>query len=259
MGLWSVEEIFYTLMYYPIKTIEQFVEIGDALIHPIRTVKAVGQRAVHVEDNAARIQGRTATQVDYVISVLGEIVGANQASGGIFGVNIAEERLTSGWERFEDATVGAARMVSIAAGSSASAIGIMRSAAAGAAATESAATSTRFGPHTQGPLPPNVANNFRGGNYTQTVTQGEITLFRVYGGTAKQMGPWWSRSQPSGPLQVKMDMALPPGNTAQNLVRIRVPAGTTICEGPAGANFGHLGGGNQVYIPRVDPGWVVYP
>jgi RHS repeat-associated protein len=85
MGLWSVKEIFYTLMYYPIKTIEQIVEIGDALIHPIRTVKAIGQHAVQVEDNAARIQGRTATRVDYAISVLGELVGANQASGGIFG------------------------------------------------------------------------------------------------------------------------------------------------------------------------------
>jgi len=40
-----------------------------------------------------------------------------------------------------------------------------------------------------------------------------------------------------------------------------VPQGTTIYEGaaaPASTGVGQiLGGGNQVYIPNVDPGWVI--
>jgi hypothetical protein len=56
-----------------------------------------------------------------------------------------------------------------------------------------------------------------------------------------------------------MDLSLPPGNTAQSVVQMRVPQGTTIFEGAAGPNFGQLGGGNQVFIPRVNPSWVVQP
>lgn len=52
-------------------------------------------------------------------------------------------------------------------------------------------------------------------------------------------------------------LALPPGNTAELQVTMRVPAGTTIFEGRAAPDFGELGGGNQVYIPRVDPAWIV--
>jgi hypothetical protein len=52
-------------------------------------------------------------------------------------------------------------------------------------------------------------------------------------------------------------LSLPPGNTAEKLVEIRVPKGTVIYEGAAAPQFGHLGGGNQVYIPKVNPTWVV--
>lgn len=40
---------------------------------------------------------------------------------------------------------------------------------------------------------------------------------------------------------------------------IRVPAGTTVYEGKAAAveAIGARGGGSQVYIPRVDPHWIV--
>lgn len=48
------------------------------------------------------------------------------------------------------------------------------------------------------------------------------------------------------------------GNTAENVVKINVPAGTTIFEGFAESQGGFLlGGGSQVVIPNVDPSWVV--
>jgi hypothetical protein len=129
---------------------------------------------------------------------------------------------------------------------------------AGAAAGESAAdTVVRFGPHMEGPLPESISSTFRGGSYSQTTLGSDTTLYRVYGGESGQLSPWWSRTPPSGPLQSQTDLALPPGNTAQNLVQIRVPAGTTLYERAAEANFGRLGGGNQVFIPNVNPAWVV--
>ena len=46
------------------------------------------------------------------------------------------------------------------------------------------------------------------------------------------------------------------GNTATRVVTARVAAGTTIYEGAAAAQRGLVGGGNQIYIPRVDPAWI---
>jgi hypothetical protein len=116
-----------------------------------------------------------------------------------------------------------------------------------------------YGPHEAGPLPQKVANNFRGGSYTQRMLAEETILTRVYGGSSPPMSPWWSRTTPTGPLQARMDLALPTGNSAQSIIQIKVPAGTIIYDGCAGPQFGLLGGGNQVYIPKVDPSWIVHP
>jgi hypothetical protein len=121
-------------------------------------------------------------------------------------------------------------------------------------------TAIRFGPATGvEPLGESVANTFRGGSYTQSVLGEELTLYRSYGGTAGPLGPYWTRTAPTGPLQATMDSALNPawGNTAQNMATIRVPAGTTIYEGFAAPQGSLLGGGSQVYIPKVNPSWVV--
>lgn len=88
-----------------------------------------------------------------------------------------------------------------------------------------------------------------GGSYSQVALESDTVLYRVHGGTSGQLGPNWSRTASQGPLQARMDLALPPGNTAQSVVQICVPQGTTIFEGAAGPNFGQLGGGNQVCIP----------
>ncbi len=128
----------------------------------------------------------------------------------------------------------------------------------GAAAEGSA---LRWGPLNGGPLSDAVANTFRGGSYTESALSGETTLYRSYGGTAGEIGSYWTRTPPAGPLQATMDSALNPawGNTAQNVSTIRVPTGTTIYEGFAAPQGGLLGGGSQVYIPKVNPNWLVHP
>lgn len=56
-----------------------------------------------------------------------------------------------------------------------------------------------------------------------------------------------------------MNAVAPPewGNTATQVTRISVPTGTTIYEGAAAAQGELVGGGSQVFIPRVDPSWVL--
>lgn len=103
-----------------------------------------------------------------------------------------------------------------------------------------------------GPLGEKVAGTFRSGSYSQLVTTEPTTLYRVWGGKAGQLSTYWSRTVPSGPVQAQLDSAILPEwqNTAMNVTRIQVPAGTTIYEGAAASQNGILarllGGGNQV-------------
>jgi RHS repeat-associated protein len=117
----------------------------------------------------------------------------------------------------------------------------------------------KHGPLNPGPLPQGVADTFRSGTYTARTVSRRTTLYRVYGGNAKQVGPYWTRTKPSGPTQSVIDSALKPqwGNTATRVAKIRVPAGTTIYEGVAAAQGGLVGGGSQVFIPNVNPAWLV--
>ena len=125
-------------------------------------------------------------------------------------------------------------------------------------------TTVRHGPTNPGPLPSNVANTFRGGSYNATTLANDTLLYRVHGGSAGPIGSYWTRIAPSGPVQAQLDLALVPswGNNASKMSIIRVPAGTTIFEGfaaPQASGLGGqlLGGGNQVFIPHVNPGWLV--
>ncbi len=124
------------------------------------------------------------------------------------------------------------------------------------------------GPHNgPGPLGAEVAKTFRSATYTETVLSKDVFLYCVYGGRAGPLSPYWSRVKPAGPLQAQLDSALLPewGNTVSSVAEIRVPAGTTIYKGAATPQVGTgglpslLGGGNQVYIPRIDPSWLVTP
>ena len=77
--------------------------------------------------------------------------------------------------------------------------------------------------------------------------------------SANPTGSYWTRIKPKGPLQSVIDSALDQdwGNTATRVVKAEIPAGTKIYEGAAAAQRGLVGGGNQVYIPKVDPKWIV--
>ena len=90
------------------------------------------------------------------------------------------------------------------------------------------------------------------------VTQETTTLYRAYGGKADEVGSYWTRTTPTGPLQTKIDSALLPkwGNTAENASRITVPKGTTIYDGFAAPQGNLLGGGSQVFIPQVNHSWL---
>jgi uncharacterized Zn-binding protein involved in type VI secretion len=121
------------------------------------------------------------------------------------------------------------------------------------------AVETKFGPLNQGPLAQDVANTFRSGTYTGRTLSSDQTLYRVISDNGNPTGRYWTSTKPEGPLQSVIDSALDPnwGNTATRVVTANVPAGTTIYEGAAAAQRGLVGGGNQIYIPKVDPSWIV--
>lgn len=120
----------------------------------------------------------------------------------------------------------------------------------------------KYTPVNPGPLPDSIANTFRSGTYVESVTSEYTSLYRVYGGNAGELGSYWTRTPPSGPLQSTIDSALNPvwGNTAEKVVQINVPAGVKLYEGVAAPQGGLVGGGSQVVFPpgfKVDPSWVV--
>jgi Pre-toxin TG len=132
----------------------------------------------------------------------------------------------------------------------------------------------RWGPHNgPGPLDKietfpgsgqSVASTFRSSSYTEFTLTEPTTLYHVYGGESGPLSSYWTRTRPAGPLQSQLDLALNPawGNTAEAYSTIRAPAGTRLFEGVAGPQplpgGGSIpGGGNQIYIPRVDPDWLV--
>lgn len=110
-----------------------------------------------------------------------------------------------------------------------------------------------------GPLGPKVASTFRSGSYTELTTSEPTTMYRVWGGKVGEIGPYWTRTPPSGPVQSIVDSALNPswGNTATNVTKIQVPPGVKIYEGTAASQGGLVGGGNQIFIPKVDPLWIL--
>jgi hypothetical protein len=117
----------------------------------------------------------------------------------------------------------------------------------------------RHGPINPGPLEAEVGETFRSASYTARTSARPIDLYRVYSDPKRMLGPYWSRTPPSGPLQATIDAALLPefGNEATRVIHIQVPTGETIFEGYAARQRLRLGGGSQVYLLRVDPSWEV--
>lgn len=129
---------------------------------------------------------------------------------------------------------------------------------AGTVVDRLATYTTRYGPMNPGPLADDVANTFRSGTYSAVQAGSTTTLYRVHNGS-RELGSFWTRMPPGGPVQSIIDSALTPawGNNATSWVQIRVPAGTTLYEGSTAAQGGLVGGGSQVIVPHVDPTWIV--
>src|SRR5439155_9289151 len=121
------------------------------------------------------------------------------------------------------------------------------------------AKAVRHGPMNNGPLEPEVAATFRSASYTARTIARPLDLYRVYSDPERMLGPFWSRTPPSGPLQATIDSALLAdyGNAATRAIHIRVPPGETVFEGQVSGQNRLLGGGSQVYLLRVNPSWEV--
>ncbi|CAN5121559.1 hypothetical protein BH10PSE2_BH10PSE2_10750 [soil metagenome] len=88
----------------------------------------------------------------------------------------------------------------------------------------------------------------------QEVRAAEVTiLYRVWGGSARQLGAWLSPTAPTSGAAVKAAMALPPQNEALFWCAVAVPAGTRMRVGMAAPAFGQPGGGRQVELLELIP------
>jgi hypothetical protein len=72
--------------------------------------------------------------------------------------------------------------------------------------------------------------------------------YRVYGGESQRKGPWVTPAAPKNEESARAQLALPPTNTAQCVVTLRIPAGTEVRMGHTGPGFDEPGGGPQIEI-----------
>ncbi len=101
-----------------------------------------------------------------------------------------------------------------------------------------------------------VGRSFRGDPEAITLTEALI-VHRHWGGGASQTGsPWFSPKTYVRPGNAQRHLALPTGNTAENVTSFRIPAGTTILRGQVASQAGNagfgpnaIGRGIQIYLP----------
>ncbi|MGN6187011.1 MAG: RHS repeat-associated core domain-containing protein, partial [Thermoanaerobaculia bacterium] len=106
-------------------------------------------------------------------------------------------------------------------------------------------------------LPEAEVANFVGRPRTVAIGSGE-ELYGIRDAGSRRL--WWTRVEPRGELQWRMDQAvLPRWNKGTTIERMTVPPGQSLIgfEGPARAQGPYLGGGNQIYIPGVPREWTV--
>jgi hypothetical protein len=104
-------------------------------------------------------------------------------------------------------------------------------------------------------------DTFRSSTYDEVRLSEDRLFYRDYSDPNRRLSAFWTREPSSGPFQSMLDSAILPewGNRAEHTVTIRVPAGTTVYEGPTAPQGGLVGGGDQTVIPKVDPAWEVGP
>jgi hypothetical protein len=101
-----------------------------------------------------------------------------------------------------------------------------------------------------------VRRAFEGTPIAETIQEDRI-VYRRWGGKAAETGsPWYSTAPYERPGNARRYLALPEGNTAENLTAFKIPKGTTILRGKAASMAGEpgfgakaVGGGQQIYLP----------
>ncbi|CAI8025188.1 hypothetical protein GBAR_LOCUS14571 [Geodia barretti] len=100
--------------------------------------------------------------------------------------------------------------------------------------------------------------NFRSGTYMMTTPKEDsLVLYRLYGGTAKEVGHYWTVEPRDGNVGFQLDYAMVPswGSTLAKDTTLEVPSGIMLFEGyvasqkvhPTSQGFG--GGAWQVLVP----------
>ena len=101
---------------------------------------------------------------------------------------------------------------------------------------------------TRGALPAMEGVNPWAGRIVAGETQTTMTMYRVWGGEAKQAGEWLTSLRPASAAEARAGLALPPGNAASFVSEVTVPAGTQVQVGTAAAAFGQTGGAIQMQL-----------
>jgi hypothetical protein len=86
----------------------------------------------------------------------------------------------------------------------------------------------------------------------------DLIVYRYWGGKSTETGSaWFSTKQYVTPGNARRYLALPEGNTAENVTAFRIPSGTTILEGKVSSKTGEVGFGSyatgkgtQIYLPN---------
>ena len=86
------------------------------------------------------------------------------------------------------------------------------------------------------------------GEIRSVVAGTDTVMYRVWGGESGQVAGWLSPTRPPSTLSSIRDLALPPGNTAEYVSQVLVPAGSRYQIGTAASAFGQPGGGAQVLL-----------
>jgi len=72
----------------------------------------------------------------------------------------------------------------------------------------------------QGPLPKEIADKFRSGTYSEVVTQQPTTMYRVDGGTAQELGGYWTTAKTEGPVQSILHAAGVSARTRSQAIKV---------------------------------------
>ena len=76
----------------------------------------------------------------------------------------------------------------------------------------------------------------------------DMYVNRYYGDGSEPINRWVTTEQYNTVEARQEKLALPDGNSAENVAKLRIDKGATILEGKAAPRFGHDGGGNQIYV-----------